>query len=174
MPLGKKKVFWTTNCKMNASFTLNNSEVAYLIQGQQFRLTINGSDCLFLLVKYDNGASKFKKFYFKKRNCSFQSVANVYNPKITVYGFGWGIKTLLQTSLKVNFINTRPQYVRAQTPDLATQSNLNISKLNIEITKQSFAHRQEHTISVQNKNCVISDYDNLEQYKQQEINNKNQ
>jgi hypothetical protein len=159
---------------MNASFTLNNSEVAYLIQGQQFKLTINASDCWFLLVKYDNGASKFKKFYFKKRNCSFESVANVYNPKITVYGFGWGIKTLLQTSLKINFFNTTPQYVRAQTPDLAPQSNLNIIKQNIEIAKQSFAIQQEHTLSIQNKYCVITDYDNWKEYKQQEINNKNQ
>lgn len=159
---------------MNASFNLNNSEVAYLIQGQQFKLTINASDCLFLLVKYDNGASKFKKFYFKKRNCSFESVANVYNPKITVYGFGWGIKKLLETSLKINFINTRPLFVKAQTPELIPQTHVNISKQKIEIAKQCFALIQEQTISILNKDFVISDYDNLEQYKQQEINNKNQ
>ena len=40
---------------MKSSFSINNSDIAYLIHGQYFRLNYNVSNCFLLIFVYDNG-----------------------------------------------------------------------------------------------------------------------
>jgi len=94
---------------MEGRFLLNGNSIAYLIQGQSFELQIKAIGCLFVMIHYEDGESRFWNWHIRSTDTVFKSITNVYRPVIRVWGVGWGIKKLLHKALKINFINVREQ-----------------------------------------------------------------
>lgn len=55
---------------MKASISINNSEIAYLIHGQYFRLDYDFSNCFALIFIYDNG-EKVEKYNYPQKKTGF-------------------------------------------------------------------------------------------------------
>jgi len=115
---------------MNGKFTINKSEVLYLIHGQSFSIEYETEGCFFTIFLYNNGGSFFNKISIKKSNGVFTSVTNVYSPTISVWGVGWRIKKIFQYCFKINFFNARTQLVKPITPQLDSLPSIKVTKLN--------------------------------------------
>ena len=90
----------------------------YLLHGQVFKLNYVFSRTLFVVVKYNNGTSFFRRFYVKKASGTFENVTNAYSPQIIFIAFGWGMKRYKQ-QFKINFLNT---IVREMRPRLLSSN----------------------------------------------------
>jgi hypothetical protein len=99
---------------MEGRFLLNGNSIAYLIHGQSFELQIKAIGCLFVMIHYEDGESRFWNWYIRSTATVFKSITNVYRPVIRVWGVGWGIKKLLHKELKINFINVKEQDIDIQ------------------------------------------------------------
>jgi hypothetical protein len=100
---------FSNSTALNAHFSFDGKPITYLLHGQEFTIDILAQSCWFLIIRYQsNQGSKWKILRPKSR---FTSIANAYEPEITIWGIGWGIKTLLYKKLNINFLNTIEQKV---------------------------------------------------------------
>lgn len=106
---------------MNAQFSFDGKPVAYLLHGQEFSLNIAANSCWFLLIRYHSGQGI--KWSIRRPTCHFKSIANAYNPNITVWGIGWGINTLIHKKLNTNFLNTIEQKVIVNNPAFSVKTD---------------------------------------------------
>jgi hypothetical protein len=74
-----------------------------------------------LLIRYHSGQGS--KWTIRRPTCHFKSIANAYNPNITVWGIGWGIKPLLHKKLNINFLNTIEQKVLVKNPAFSVKTD---------------------------------------------------
>jgi hypothetical protein len=104
--------------------------VEYLLHGQVFKLNYVFSRTLFVVVKYNNGTSFFRRFYVKKASGTFENVTNAYSPQIIFIAFGWGIKRYKQ-QFKINFLNTivREMRPRLLSSNVTQRMDVNAKKI---------------------------------------------
>ena len=79
---------------MKASISINNSEIAYLIHGQYFRMDYSVSNSFALIFIYDNG-EKVEKFYYpKKKTGIFNTIyLKIISPVINFFNLVyWGFR----------------------------------------------------------------------------------
>lgn len=152
---------------MKARFLLNDNVISYLIHGQPLKLKYQTEGCWFIVISYNNGASFFKRLFFRKANGIFESVTNVYSPEIKLWGIGWGIKKLLDHKLRINFFNTRTQMMYSQTPELKSTPAIGIRKQKSNIHFPSIdISKNRHPILLNNQLLILS-FDDFMEYKQQ-------
>lgn len=152
---------------MNARFLLNDNVISYLIHGQPLKLKYQTEGCWFIVISYNNGASFFKRLFFRKANGIFETVTNVYSPEIKLWGIGWGIKKFLDHKLRINFFNTRTQMMYSQTPELKSTPSIGIRKHKSYIHFPSIdTSKNRHPILLNNQ-LLIQFYDDFMEYKQQ-------
>ncbi len=118
---------------MNARFSFEGKQVAYLLHGQEFSLNIAANSFWFLLIRYRSGQGS--KWKIRRSTCHFKSIANAYNPNITVWGIGWRISTLLHRNLNINFLNTIEQNVIVKNPAFSVKTDSPRSKGPLSIKK---------------------------------------
>ncbi len=152
---------------MNGSFLLNDKQLAYLIHGQPLKLEYQTEGCWFIVISYNNGASFFKRLFFRKANGIFETVTNVYSPEIKLWGIGWGIKKLLDHRLRINFFNTRTQMMYSQTPQLKQTPTVGIRRLKNKIHFPSVRINNKIQPLLLDNQLVIQSYDDFKGYKQQ-------
>jgi hypothetical protein len=104
--------------------------VEYLLHGQVFKLNYVFSRTLFVVVKYNNGTSFFRRFYVKKASGTFENVTNAYSPQIIFIAFGWGMKRYKQ-QFKINFLNTivREMRPRLLSSNVTQRMDVNAKKI---------------------------------------------
>lgn len=110
--------------------SFNGQKVEYLLHGQVFKLNYVFSRTLFVVVKYNNGTSFFRRFYVKKASGTFENVTNAYSPQIIFIAFGWGIKRYKQ-QFKINFLNTivREMRPRLLSSNVTQRMDVNAKKI---------------------------------------------
>jgi len=59
---------------VKVSFSINNSDIAYFIHGQYFRLDYDVSKCFILIFVYDNGEKVENLFYPQKKTGLFNAI----------------------------------------------------------------------------------------------------
>jgi hypothetical protein len=149
---------------MTGSFLLNNNTVAYLIHGQPFTLKYQTQGCWFVVVSYNNGESFFKRLFFKKSQGVFESVTNVYNPEIRLWGIGWGVKKLFHHSLKINFFNPRTQFVRTLLPQLPPSPKIRVKRFSPNFLLPNIEIQESKPVLLNNQ-LTIHPYDDHKAYK---------
>jgi hypothetical protein len=110
--------------------SFNGQKVEYLLHGQVFKLNYVFSRTLFVVVKYNNGTSFFRRFYVKKASGTFENVTNAYSPQIIFIAFGWGMKRYKQ-QFKINFLNTivREMRPRLLSSNVTQRMDVNAKKI---------------------------------------------
>jgi len=152
---------------MNGRFLLNDKELAYLIHGQPLKLEYHTEGCWFIVISYNNGASFFKRLFFKKANGIFETVTNVYSPEIKLWGIGWGVKKLLHYRFCINFFNTRTQMILALTPDLRPMPAVSVRRYSNKIQFPRVKINTGVMPSLVNNQLHIQSYDDFTGFKQQ-------
>ncbi len=94
---------------MKANFSINNSEIVYLIHGQEIELNYQISRCLFIIFILP-GKNIFRKFVFKKSSETYFYTTNASEPFIRLVAIGWGIR-YFKIRLQINFFNCIPMTV---------------------------------------------------------------
>ena len=156
---------------MKASFSLNNSSIAYLIHGQYFRLDYNISNCLFCVFLYDNGESFFNRIYFKKNTGVFENVTNAYKPNLKILAFGKGIN-FFRFRLKINFINSKPPEIEVNPIKSPKASQMNTKFKLPQFRLPQFQKNQSIGIQIKNKSVMINQYHDLDTLINESKNNK--
>ncbi len=156
---------------MKASFSLNNSSIAYLIHGQYFRLDYNISNCLFCVFLYDNGESFFNKIYFKKNIGVFGNITNAYKPNLKILAVGKGIN-FFRFRLKINFINSKPPEI-----EVNPIKSPKVAQMNTKLKLPQFRlpqFQQNHSIGIRlkNKSIMINQHFDLDTLINESKNNK--
>ena len=118
----------TLNLLQHLSF--NGQKVEYLLHGQVFKLNYVFSRTLFVVVKYNNGTSFFRRFYVKKASGTFENVTNAYSPQIIFIAFGWGMKRYKQ-QFKINFLNTIVREMRPRLLSSNVTQRMDVNAKNI-------------------------------------------
>lgn len=96
---------------MKASFSLNNSEIAYLIHGQYFRLDYDVSKCFALIFIYDNGEKVEKLNFPKKKAGVFNAIyLNVISPFINLVNPIYWFLQLLKVYKKIYFKKSKGKF----------------------------------------------------------------
>lgn len=163
MRLRNKSIFLES---MNGRFLLNDKELAYLIHGQPLKLEYHTEGCWFIVISYNNGASFFKRLFFKKANGIFETVTNVYSPVIKLWGIGWGVKKLLHHRFRINFFNTRTQMMYSKTPDLKSMPTVGVRRYRSKIHFPSVEVNTGLQPLLVNNQLHIQSYDDFMGYKQ--------
>ena len=96
------------------------------------------SRTLFVVVKYNNGTSFFRRFYFKKASGTFENVTNACSPQIVFIAFGWGIKRYKQ-QFKINFLNTIVREMRPRQLSSNVTQRMDVNPKNIYLNSNAFS-----------------------------------
>jgi len=96
---------------VKASFSLNNSEISYLIHGQYFRLDYDVSNCFALIFIYDNGEKVEKLNYPQEKTGVFNAIyLNIISPFINLVNpIHWFLQ-LLKVYKKIYFKKTKGKF----------------------------------------------------------------
>ena len=91
-----------------------------------------------MVVKYNNGTSFFRRFYFKKASGTFENVTNACSPQIVFIAFGWGIKRYKQ-QFKINFLNTIVREMRPRQLSSNVTQRMDVNPKNIYLNSNAFS-----------------------------------
>jgi hypothetical protein len=156
---------------VKASFSLNNSSIAYLIHGQYFRLDYNISNCLFCVFLYDNGESFFNRIYFKKNTGVFENVTNAYKPNLKILAVGKGIN-FFRFRLKINFINSKPLEIEVNPIKSPKVAQMNTKFKQPQFRLPQFQQNQSICIQIKNKSIMVNQHHDLDTLINESKNNK--
>ncbi len=96
---------------MKASFSLNNSEIAYLIHGQYFRIDYDVSNCFALIFIYDNGDKVEKINYPQKKTGVFNTIyQKIISPFINLVNPIYWFLQLLKVYKKIYFKKSKGKF----------------------------------------------------------------
>lgn len=146
---------------LKASFSFNNTSIAYLIHGQYFRLDYTISNCLFCIFLYDNGESFFNRVYFKKSTGVFENVTNAYKPNLKIVAFGRGIN-FFKFRLKINFINSKPPKVEVNPINCPEVAQINTKLKLPQFRLPQFKQKQLIGLQIKNKLIIINQHNDLD------------
>ena len=118
--------------------SFNGQKVEYLLHGQVLKMNYIFSRTLFVVVKYNNGTSFFRRFYFEKASGTFENVTNAYSPQIVFIAFGWGIKRYKQ-QFKINFLNTIVREMRPRQLSSNVTQRMDVNPKNIYLNSNAFS-----------------------------------
>ncbi|MFO0495333.1 MAG: hypothetical protein ACK50Y_07360 [Flavobacteriia bacterium] len=118
--------------------SFNGQKVEYLLHGQVFKLNYVFSRTLFVVVKYNNGTSFFRRFYVKKASGTFENVTNAYSPQIIFFAFGWSIKRYKQ-QFKINFLNTIVREMRPRQLSSNVTQRMDVNAKNVYLNQIAFS-----------------------------------
>ncbi len=96
---------------MKSSFSINNSDIAYLIHGQYFRLDYNVSNCFLLIFVYDNGEKVDNLFYPQKKTGIFNAIyLIIISPFINLVNPIYWFLQLIKVYKKLYFKKTKGKF----------------------------------------------------------------
>ena len=156
---------------MKADFSLNNSEITYLIHGQYFRLNYKVSRCLILIFLYNNGESIFKRIYFRKSSGVFENITNAYNPNLKIFAFGRGIN-FFKFRLRINFIYSKPPKVEVNPINCPEVAKINTNLKLPQFRLPQFQQNQFIGLKINNKSIMINQHHDLDTLIYESKNNK--
>jgi hypothetical protein len=96
---------------VKSSFSINNSDIAYLIHGQYFRLDYNVSNCFLLIFVYDNGEKVDNLFYPQKKTGIFNAIyLIIISPFINLVNPIYWFLQLIKVYKKLYFKKTKGKF----------------------------------------------------------------